>query len=75
MAKWARKNDEGQIVEVIDFDPTDKFHASIVWEKVPDNTEPNNINNLDADSNPDTLAARAAHQALIDALKAEKTEE
>lgn len=36
MTKWARKNDNGQIVEIIDFDPTDKFHPSIAWEEVSD---------------------------------------
>lgn len=36
MAKWARKNLEGQIVEIIDFDPTDKFHSDVVWEQVSD---------------------------------------
>lgn len=30
---WARIENE-EIKEIIDFDPADKFHPSIVWEKV-----------------------------------------
>lgn len=39
MAKWARKDENNNIVEVIDFDPTGKFHPDIVWDEVEDDAE------------------------------------
>lgn len=36
MTKWARKDLDNHIVEIIDFDPTGKFHADIIWHEVDD---------------------------------------
>ena len=39
MTKWARKDENNQIVEIIDYDPSGKFHEGVIWHEVPDNTE------------------------------------
>jgi len=39
MTKWARKDLDGHIVEIIDFDPTGKFHEGIIWTEVDDSAE------------------------------------
>jgi|688.fasta_scaffold251391_2 hypothetical protein len=36
MTKWARKDLDNHIVEIIDFDPNGKFHESIIWHEVDD---------------------------------------
>lgn len=33
MSYWYRKNDLDEIVEIVEEDPTGKFHESIVWYK------------------------------------------
>lgn len=66
MAKWARKDENNKIVEVIDFDPSGLFHESIVWEKVSDSaTEEDNgltpeINQAAKDEEARRLAELAA---------------
>jgi len=37
MSKWARI-DGDRVAEITDIDPTGRFHPSIQWESVPDNT-------------------------------------
>lgn len=68
MAKWARKNDEGQIIEIIDFDPTDKFHASIVWEKVKDSDDVDDVNDLTPETNPAIAIEEKRVEAELAAL-------
>lgn len=39
MAKWARKDEDGNIVELTDVDPTGRFHEDIVWVSVPNSAK------------------------------------
>jgi hypothetical protein len=36
MSKWFRVDADNTVVEIIDFDPTDKFHPSIRWVQSQD---------------------------------------
>lgn len=66
MTKWARKNEDGKIIEIIDFDPSGKFHESIIWEQVADSVSINDTNDLDPDNNPDTLKVREESLARLE---------
>lgn len=77
MAKWARKDDNNNIVEIIDFDPTDKFHTDIVWHEVEDDAEVAEStapNTVELDPEPkgpaltaEELAAKAEAEAAANA--------
>jgi hypothetical protein len=64
MAKWARKNENGDIVEITTEDPTGKFHESIVWESVSDSAEIVEDNGIDAENNQELKDVIAANEAL-----------
>jgi hypothetical protein len=53
MSKWARKNENGQIVEITTEDPSNRFHESIVWEVVNDSTSLTEDNGITAENNQD----------------------
>ena len=77
MAKWARKDDNNNIVELIDFDPTGKFHPDIVWHEVADSATVADATapvTLDEDPEPqgpeltaEELAAKAEAEAAANA--------
>jgi hypothetical protein len=77
MAKWARKDENNNIVELIDFDPEGKFHPDIVWTSVPDNAtvaDSTSPVTLTVDPDPkgpelteEELAARAEAEAAANA--------
>ena len=39
MTKWARVDEQNVIQEIIDFDPTDRFHPDLIWVEVPEDWE------------------------------------
>lgn len=39
MAKWARKDVDGNILEITEVDPAGRFHEDIVWVSVADNAK------------------------------------
>jgi hypothetical protein len=53
MTTWARKNDNGDIVELTTEDPSGKFHESVVWEVVNDSTSLTEDNGITAENNQD----------------------
>jgi hypothetical protein len=64
MSKWARKNENGQIVEITTEDPSNRFHESIVWEIVDDSLEVLEDNGITAENNQDLKDAIAANEVL-----------
>ena len=64
MAKWARKNNNGEIVEITTEDPTGKFHESIIWELVDDSAEITEDNGVIPENNQDLKDVIAANEAL-----------
>lgn len=64
MAKWARKNENGDIVEITTEDPTNKFHESIVWESVNDSAEIVEDNGIIPENNQALKDVIAANEAL-----------
>jgi hypothetical protein len=64
MTTWARKNDNGDIVELTTEDPTDKFHELIIWEVVNDSTEIIEDNGLLPENNQALKDVIAENEAL-----------
>lgn len=64
MTKWARKNDNGEIVEITTEDPTGKFHESVIWELVNDSAEITEDNGVIPENNQALKDVVAANEAL-----------
>jgi hypothetical protein len=65
MAKWARKNENGDIVEITTEDPTGKFHESIVWESVNDSAEIVEDNGIIPENNQDLKDLVASYEEYV----------
>lgn len=69
MAKWARKDVDGNIVEITTEDPAGRFHEDIVWVSVANNAKVYDpIEILEAE--PQGPALTAEEQAEADAARA-----
>jgi hypothetical protein len=64
MTTWARKNDNGDIVELTTEDPSGKFHESVVWEVVNDSTSLTEDNGLLPENNQALKDVIAENEAL-----------
>ena len=40
MSTWARLDASQRVIEIATTDPTGRYHASVVWQSVPDGTQP-----------------------------------
>lgn len=70
MTKWARVNENNEIIELTDVDPAGRFHEEIVWTEVPD-TATLHIPEESAEPSPAPQgpALTAEEQAEADSLR------
>jgi hypothetical protein len=64
MSKWARKNENGKIVEITTEDPSNKFHESIVWEVIDNSLEVLEDNGITPENNQSLKDVIAENEAL-----------
>lgn len=72
MSKWARINGN-RVAEITDIDPDGRFHPSIKWEPVPDDTKPGMVKDgsnyrwpdPEPEPIPTSITARQGEQQLI----------
>lgn len=70
MAKWARKDVDGNILEITDVDPAGRFHEDIVWVSVANSAKLYDPVEILESPEPQGPALTAEEQAEADAARA-----